>query len=526
MKKSLLFAGFAALALCASAQNPFAYGIHTDGVNAEGVATGSITVNYTLNANAESGSIVIRRAPQMIPVKTIALAGDQLTQGTHAVVVSLEGLPTNGQLGYTITTTGAKIDAAKEIFSDFSAGANHQYWSPYGVACDNNTNSKHFGRVLITETQANQGASYFAKAKGVGSGLYEYDPQGNPVFNMSGDRYGYNPFNWTAGTYKGGAQNQKMNAKKVRIAKDGRIFLGVLNTENNPLYTVNPDNLGEWTPVFQGTAPDSTGYILNADSVMVASPSAAFDVVGSGSNLKIANLGCKFGQNFVYGSYTCYEYPLGANSTWSEAATAEVMPFSLQYSISSQSVSIAYDEDGNGLWYAQYRGAPNEAQPAIKHATLKNGEWEEDYSDITTVVRGGGIAYNKDYTLLAIPGGNNKLNVYEVSKDADGKPVLTVKYTVNTTTIRGFNDICFDYANNIYSCDNGKEVMQQIQLPLENPTVDVPCPTTELFRVGISTGVTEVGAAEANKAQKVIENGQVVIIKGDKKYNLMGVEIK
>lgn len=526
MKKSLLFAGFAALALSASAQNPFAYGIHADGVT-NGVAQGNtITVNYTLNADAESGSIFIRTAMKGDIVSTVALTAEQLTKGTHSVEVPVTGLVAGTNYGYTITTTGVKIDAAKEIFSDFSAGANHQYWSPYGVACDNNTNSKHFGRVLITETQANQSSSYFAYAKGVGAGLYEYDPQGNPVFNQSGNKYGYNPFNWTAGKYKGGAQAQKMNAKKVRIAKDGRIFLGVLNTENNPLYTVNPDNLGEWTPVFEGTAPDSTGYILDNDSNMVASPSAAFDVVGSGKDLKIANLGCKFGQNYVYGSYTCYEYALGNENTWNKAATAEVMPYSLQYTISSQSVSIAYDEDGNGLWYAQYRGTPNETQPAIKHATLKDGDWEEDYSDITTVVRGGGIAYNKDYTLLAIPAGNNLLKVYAVSKDSDGKPVLTEKYSVSTTTIRGFNDICFDYANNIYSCDNGKEVMQQIQLPLENPTVDVPCPVSEIFTVAVSTGVSDINVTEAVKAQKVIENGQVVIIKGNKKFNLMGVEIK
>lgn len=331
---------------------------------------------------------------------------------------------------------------------------------------------------------------------------------------------------WVNANYEGGAKSTKFFAKKVRIAQDGRIFLGVLDCVSNPLYTINPDNLGEWTPVFQGTlATDASGYINNAEGAMVAAPSAAFDVVGKGENLKIANLGSKFGQSFSYGNYTCYEYTLGAANTWSEAATAEVFPFSLQYTISAQSVSIAYDKDGKGIWYAQYRGAPTDAQPAIKHATLKNGNWEEDYSDITTVVRGGGIAYNKDYTLLAIPAGNYVLKVYTVDKDEAGKPVLTEKYVLNTPSIRGYNDICFDYANNIYSCDNGKEVMQQLQLPLENPTVEVPCPQSELFSIPVSTGVTDITSTEV-KAKKVIENGQVVIIKGDKKYNLMGVEIK
>ena len=67
--------------------------------------------------------------------------------------------------------------------------------------------------------------------------------------------------------------------------------------------------------------------------------------------------------------------------------------------------------------------------------------------------------------------------------------------------------------------------MQQLQLPLENPTVEVPCPASELFSIPVATGVTDITSTEV-KAKKVIENGQVVIIKGDKKYNLMGVEIK
>lgn len=79
MKKALLFAGFAALALCASAQNPFAYGIRTTGVS-NGVATGkTITVNYTLNADAESGAIKFYKAGKTA-VKAVDLAGDQLTK--------------------------------------------------------------------------------------------------------------------------------------------------------------------------------------------------------------------------------------------------------------------------------------------------------------------------------------------------------------------------------------------------------------------------------------------------------------
>ena len=40
------------------------------------------------------------------------------------------------------------------------------------------------------------------------------------------------------------------------------------------------------------------------------------------------------------------------------------------------------------------------------------------------------------------------------------------------------------------------------------------------------TGINNVKAADATKARKVIENGQIYIMVGDKKYNVMGAEVK
>ena len=78
-----------------------------------------------------------------------------------------------------------------------------------------------------------------------------------------------------------------------------------------------------------------------------------------------------------------------------------------------------------------------------------NGTWVEAYSDITSVARGGGIAWNYDHTLLAVPVANFLLKVYEVSDGANGK-VLTETYSITTTGIRGFNDIAFDTAKHIW----------------------------------------------------------------------------
>ena len=498
MKKALLFAGFCAIAIAVSAQNPFAYGISADGVN----------VSYTLNADASKVFINLMNGDVL--VKAFEAPEGSQTKGSHEVAVDIDDLQP-GNYSFQITVQGLPNQEIKEIFTDTGSGQPHQFWSPYGLAVDNNPNSPHFGRVLVTETQANMGATYFA-GKNVGAGIYEYDPQGNPVESAEG-LYGYNPLKFTNFKYVGGAASTAFHAKKVRITKDGRIFVGVLNTIDNPIYEVNPDDLNAWSPVFDGTinTEGGEGYVYTADQEFLAAPSAAFDVWGEGDDLKFANLGCQYGQNYALGSYTCYEYNLGKNKTISAAPASEdrVTPYTYQYSISSQSVSIAYDADGKGIWYVQYRSTPTEAQPSIKHATInEDGDWEEDYSDITTIARGGGVAWNKDYTMLAMPKNSNVLGVYTVAKE-NGAPVLTEKYSINTA-IRGFNDIAFDYANNIYVCDNGKEYMQLIQLP-DSPNgtvVTTPAPMGQEIII-TPTAVNDINAKTVSSVQYVNINGQV-----------------
>ncbi len=51
-------------------------------------------------------------------------------------------------------------------------------------------------------------------------------------------------------------------------------------------------------------------------------------------------------------------------------------------------------------------------------------------------------------------------------------------------------------------------------------------PETEFTITATSTGINDVTAADAVKAYKVIENGQIYIVNGDKKYNVMGAEVK
>lgn len=516
MKKSLLLAGMLVLAVAANAQHPFAYGLKRANVESGTVSGESLTVNYTLNADAQNVVVKILKVEDGSVVKGQELTSEGLTKGAHQVEISLDGLEKGVEYTFSVQATGV-AGQSKEVFSssDFATGQAHQFWSPYGIAVDNNTNSEHFGRVLCNESQTSVPASYFAGGK---VGIFEYTPQGEFVAY-------HNPLNIRTDFCPDGT-TRAFNFKKTHISKDGRIFVGVDNCVNNPIYELSAD-LQTWTPLFEGTLDAETGYINDANGALVAGPSAAFAIAGEGDNLKLVNLACKGGQVFNYGNFTTHYYDLGTATSWAAPATNEVMPLSMQYTISAQSVSIAMDEDGKGIWYVQYRGTPTEDQPAVKHVTLTANGWVEDYSDVSTVARGGGVAWNKDYTLLAMPKGNNLLGIYEVSYSPTAVgPVLTQKYSVSTPTIRGFNDIAFDYANNVYACDNGKEVLQQIQLPLEEPVCETPAPVSETFHLPTATAINDVTNATVDSVKKVYENGQIYIIKGERKFNIMGVEVK
>ena len=498
MKKSLLLAGLCAFGLTAVAQNPYAYGLKADGLTNGQVDTKatSLTVNYSLNATANAVTVEVYNGETL--VKSVPVT-DGATVGAHSVAVDLSDLPKETVLTWKVKVNSPLAESVVNIPTSYT------FWSPYGIAVDNNTESDNFGRILVTESQGNMSDSYWTASEGIKAGVYAFTPQLERIKN--GETYGYN-CGLTFNNYKyKTSSSTSFGPKKIRISEDGRIFLGVLDCLNNPIYEISSD-LTSASPIFKGTlAADSTGEVTDADGKFIAGASATFAVTGSGDNLKIVNLSCKGGQNYSYGAYKCYEYKLGSAKEISTAVTddQEVIDYSLQYTISSQSVSLAYDNKG-GLWYCQYRGTPSDAQPAVKHI---NAAGEEDYSDITTVARGGGVAYNKDYSLLAMPTANNKIGVYQVDYDANGKPTLTQVYDIAGAT-RGCNDIAFDYADNLYACCNGSEKFVGYAIPRTSEDITTPAAEKYAFSIPASTGVAD------NVAGKVVA--------GVKYYNVAGVE--
>lgn len=540
MKKSLLFAGLLALGLTAFAQNPFAYNASTGEASDQ-----DLPVIYTLNAAAER--VVVDFIDETgATAKSVELGEEFLTPGEHVALVSFEDLEVGETYSLAVRVKGAVLTAPVQCDPVYT------FWSPYGIAIDNDPMSKHFGRVLITECQPSVNAKGATTAywtslnhSGVGVGIYDFDPQFNRLQNPQG-KYGYvgdpniqESYSYADYSQAGPSTGTTFSLKKVKISADGRIFVGGLDVKNGqPLYEVNPDNLAEWNPIFVGEKSkyEETGYncnLYNEDGEFVAGYSACFAVTGSGDDLKIMNLSSTRGQSFSYGNYKMFEYLLGTATTWDAVPDEmdEVIPLSGQYTISAQSVSIDYDPNGN-IWWAQYRGSPTEDQPTMKHASKNaDGEWEEDYSFVTdpdagfTFNRGGGIAVSPDGTKLAFSTGNFKLTVADVTYDEFGTPSIDMAnaMTVTSTDVRGFNDIAWDVAGNLYGCDNGLETFRRFAFPrtaagvpkrttttTDDPNeVSTPLRPEFNFTVPTITGVKEISAKVVASVEYVNMNGQV-----------------
>ncbi|MGM9801654.1 MAG: DUF6383 domain-containing protein [Candidatus Limisoma sp.] len=349
----------------------------------------------------------------------------------------------------------------------------YKFWSPYGVVVDNNHNSEHFGRILVTEAQSSVPATgYLASTgeNGTGTGIYAFDQLLQPIKNAEG-KYGFQAGMTQNTTYPSGSP-AVYDFKRLAMSDDGRIFVGRAGVDNTSLWELNPDDLSAAaTEVFQGTL-GTDGIVTDDAGNFVAGPATGLDVYGSGYGLKVAVVSCKDGYALSQANHRVDIYNLGKNTTWNAAPSQSLEAISGQYWINSATVNAKFDADGEGIMVGQYRGAPNETEPSYKHVNLNTGVI--DYSDITTLAAGAGMAWNANKTLMAMATGKATVGIFKVTKDESGVPTFTKLYDLATTCGTNTNAMAFDVADNLYLVSNSGEWFKAFSLPRESGEVVVP----------------------------------------------------
>ena len=478
MKKFTLFLVatlFSALSF--AALNPFAYGLSSE-LSADET---TLTINYSLNATATSVNVVILNGETV--VKTVDCSTLGLAKGSYTTTIPTDEFPKTTSLTWKVEVKGAEVTAPVESGSK-------KFYRPFSVAVDDNPESPYFGRILCGETYTSSATKYVSY--GVGSGIYEFDPSFDLVPN--GTKSGYN----------GGKTftNNDHSPYRIRISDEGRIFVTAHDFAGDFLWELNPKNLNEWTSVFQGT--HNSHQLLDAEGKFIAGTNAGFDVRGEGENLQLLMLSCdKLGTDVT--TCQCHEYNLGTATEWSRTPSRKIIDGSaINNLLCARYSQVQYDKDG-GFWATYY---VNASTSGIVHFTK---EGVKDYEKHGIAVRAAGLCFNRDYSKVIIAGNDifgtlketAKAVVYRVSKDADGKPVLTKETIVNMSSIGGnINDLAWDYADNIYAVGNNGEWLCAYPLPhAADKVVSTPCASDYAFELQESVGTIYIVTATASPAE-------------------------
>ena len=450
------------------ARNAYAYDIKVEQQD------GNYVVSYRLNAPASEAKVqlwVDNKAVKEYEGGTLAEYANAEKTGVNnlnTVSVPAADLPKGKTVSFRVAVTS---DALTEAAVSEKA---YRFYHPAGVAIDNNTDSPYFGRLYVTEAMPSPSATYHSYGEGNGQGLYIFDQMLNPVTTAS-NTYAFKGGQTFQSDFSSGKTSY--DPRKVRISKDGRVLLSGQNENGIALWEVNPDDLNaEFKPVIKGTVNEGEYNILTSDGQFMAAPNVSFDVKGEGEDLKVMMLSCNNGGEFVYGGYRTDEYDLGTATEWTTAPSRGIAALSGKYTITHTNSTVIYDNEG-GIWYVNSRATATEDQPGLVHV---NAEGVEDYKVAdggSTFYGGGGIAFNHDFTRLAISTDGPSVTVYTVSKDAEGKPVLTEEFTFPTTIGRNCNDIAWDFADNLYIVGNSGEWLKAISMPRESGVSVVAAPS-------------------------------------------------
>lgn len=495
----------------ANVANPYAYALSSTYDD----QTKKLSVQYALNAPADKVEIVVYNGDEEIEVQE--QAADGLTAGKHAATISCDAFAPKTKLTWAVRVNGLSPLAPVQH------GTQYSMFCPHGVAVDNNPESEYFGRILATESMhsvtSKTAQAYISGSEANGAGIYAFSPD----FKVIASAEGKNVFNGGEvfkNTFTGYGAGTAFAPLRVRISGDGRIFATALDDRGTFLWELSQD-LTTWTPLVSGTINE--GVIRDNEGKFLGAFNAALEVAGSGEDLKLLALSCNGAgyQGYNGKNYFVHEYKIGTAKTLTAAPDSLFSLDGVSSTIVSNQASLVYDGQG-GYWLGNSRSAADQVQLAHLNAEGKR-DW---YATAGGFYGGGGVMF-KDGLLYVgkdrTSGSVGNFGIYTVNRDEQGV-VTGIKevFAVRCDGIgRNINDFAMDFGHNLFIVGNSNEKIEQFALPYSGENETPAAQKFAFFVGGDPTAITTIND-ELIPVEKVILNGQVLIIRDGKAYNMMG----
>ncbi len=490
--------------------NPFAYALKGEVTEGE-----KLSVSYSLNAAATDVNIYVIDENDDVVASYEAGA---LAAGDYTAEIDLMNLE-EGKYTWEIEVAGETATTVKEF-------ASWDFYHPSGMDVDNSFESASFGTLFVCEgynrgnTAKSSGAAYISANGGnYGGGLYIFNPKGEQVLNKDGGARFYPSFlTCTDRTFSGvdadgaaATHNNGADFARVAVAEDGRIFVNRYNTAGDYyLYAQSLEDLvatGEFTSLLAGkTMTDAIYY--DASGNYLAGPAQAFDVIGSGEDLKLVAISRKTNSISTGTSLNlAVEYALGTSSVLPTPTYVDA--FNGKYTISrDRSANIQFDNEG-GIWYVQYRGTPNNSEPALVYVNAA-GEIKYFEGAGGKVRRNAGLSVSPDGKFLAVPSASGTVSVYEIIRLEDGSIYLNEEYKITGVGSNEYS-LAWDAAGNLYGGNATNEFVKGYALPRTEPFTTKAA--SKYSFVKTADGLVGVEGVEVDANAPV------------KYYNLQGIEV-
>ncbi len=468
--------------------NAFAYNLEA------GLGGDNVTIYFDLNAEAEAAEVQFVKGEELVYTQPVT---EELTAGSYSVTVPISELGGNDpkELNFKISVTG------KGSLDVLRAGDVYKVWGPYGLAVNNNPESKNFGQVLIAEAYPTESTNPIYISCNKTGAIFAFDQNFKPINSADG----------TPGFY-GGVPNAgqeplviaggyKFDFKDLQFTEDGRLFVARASGKcNSSVWEIDPEDYDKpWTPVFTGGELDEATGITYVGDEEQNRPALSIAFNGKGEDLKMYVLGGQRSNGqYNVTDYNCSIYNLGTAKEWTTAPSANFEPLDGKYTYGPYRVGIHGDGQG-GLWFIQSLGTGtlSAEYPALKHF---DAQGNEDYSNYGKELSGGRIAVSPDGNYIAMPNGNGSIVLYETNyiPGETGRISLNVvnTYNVKETAI---SCLAFDWANNLYVASTGSETFSRYTVPTANKVVVTPG-----NGIGIAGDVNNDGTVDAADAEAVL----------------------
>lgn len=432
-------------------------------------------LKFTLNENATAVRIDIFDDDNIIKI----IDAGAMNKGIQSVSVPLAELPT-GTFSWKVTASADAVDRPVKISDD--ARPELQFYSPRGVAIDNNFESPFFGRIYATETAGGTTTNRTTQ-----DGVYILNAALEDVTQQGAQSY--------AGSVTWGGSSSPM---RLAVAEDGKVYITDWSDAHPGVWIMDPaDPSAPFVPVFSGLTKASNG-LSSFGGVNVHGSISHCWVLGTGEDTRLYTFDEDYVDAVATSPGNLLQYNIGTlPSPWQQAPSAIVYNDALNGNLQQNYNSCIAPDGRGGWWISQYRVADAANIPSLIHVTDR-GIVDFNSGKTPTLIENsytGGMAVSFDGKMLAM-GCNNEVKIFRVSFSDTGIPSLTRLYSIKPAMGTNTAGLAFDRAGNVYVISNSSERLGVWSLPKVENVFTTPAPTSEKLDV-----ISEVPQFEKEKTE-------------------------